>query len=345
MSALVQAAVVGATGYVGFELTKLLLRHPRLKRPVLFTRESREAGPYAAVFPHLEARSDLRLEPFSWETLEACSVEVLFLATPHELSHELAPEAVARGLRVVDLSGAWRLRQPDYHQVYQLPADTPAQATLRARACYGLPELNRACLPQAQLVANPGCYATAAILALAPLVKAGVLDPERDIVCDAKSGVSGAGKQATSATHFVEVADNFRAYNPFTHRHTGEILEQLGLRRQQFAFTPHLLPVPRGIFASVYVPLARALDAQAVSEILQDFYRQAAWVRVFRNGRLPELQFVLHTNYCDLGFVVDPTRARVLVVSCIDNLLKGAAGQAVQNLNLMYGWPETEGLA
>ncbi|MBI4462642.1 MAG: N-acetyl-gamma-glutamyl-phosphate reductase, partial [Acidobacteria bacterium] len=216
---------------------------------------------------------------------------------------------------------------------------------LRRRAVYGLPELHRKALPEAELVANPGCYATAAILALAPLIRAGLVDPTRDIICDAKSGVSGAGKQPTATTHFVEVADNFRAYNPFTHRHTNEITEQLGLRAEQFVFTPHLLPVPRGIFASVYVPLARALDADKVKQVVGDFYHQAAWVRVLSNGRLPELQFVLHTNFCDLGFVVDAGRRRLLVVSCLDNLLKGAAGQAVQNLNLLYGWPECEGLA
>ncbi len=343
MSAQVQPAIVGAAGYAGFELTRLLLRHPRVKPPLLFTRESQASSDYAQLFPHLEGWEELALEPFAWGKLSTGGVDVVFLATPPEVSHGLAPEAIERGCRVIDLSGAWRLRRPEHRQVYGLK-DNPAQSGLRNRCCYGLPELHRPALLQAELVANPGCYATAAILALAPLVQAGVVDPGRDIICDAKSGVSGAGKEPTPTTHFVEVANNFRAYNPFTHRHTGEILEQLKLRAQQFVFTPHLLPIPRGIFASVYVPLARSLDNAELLEMVRDYYRDSPWIRLQRNGRLPELQFILHTNFCDLGFVIDAARARLLAIACLDNLLKGAAGQAVQNLNLMYGWPETEGL-
>jgi N-acetyl-gamma-glutamyl-phosphate reductase len=339
----VQPAIVGAAGYVGFELTRLLLRHPRVKPPLLFTRDAGEARPYAEVFPHLGTQDGLMLEPFAWDKLAARGVDVVLLATPHEVSHELVPEGVERGWRVIDLSGAWRLRKPEHRQVYGLE-DNPVQAALRERCCYGLPEIHRETLRHAALVANPGCYATAAILALAPLVQAGVVDPARDIICDAKSGVSGAGKQPTSTTHFVEVANNFRAYSPFTHRHTGEILEQLQLPTDQFVFTPHLLPVPRGIFASVYVPLKQALDPGAVAQLVRDYYRGSPWVRLLNNGRLPELQFVLHSNFCDLGFVVDATRRRLLAVACLDNLVKGAAGQAVQNLNVMHGWPETEGL-
>ena len=344
MRARIQAAIVGAAGYVGFELTKLLLRHPRLQPPLLFTRDSGEVTAYADLFPHLRMQMDFRLEPFDWQKLEAAGVEILFLSTPYEVSHELAPEAIRRGYRVIDLSGAWRLRKPAHQSVYGL-TDNSAQTALRTQACYGLPELHRRALPQAQFVSNPGCYATAAILALAPLVAAGVLDAHRDIICDAKSGVSGAGKQPTPATHFVEVADNFRAYNPFTHHHTAEILEQLGLEAEQFVFTPHLLPIPRGIFASVYVPLLRPFALAEILQLARDYYARSPWIRLLLNGRLPELQFVLHTNFCDLGFVVDARRPRLLVLACIDNLLKGAAGQAVQNLNLMYGWPETEGLA
>jgi N-acetyl-gamma-glutamyl-phosphate reductase len=194
------------------------------------------------------------------------------------------------------------------------------------------------------LVANPGCYATSVILALAPLLKAGMVDRTRGIVSDSKSGVSGAGKAPTSRTHFVSVADNFSAYSVFNHRHLGEMVEQLGLQDSDLTFTPHLLPIPRGILSTIYVRLERTMKATEVEDCLREFYAGKHWVRVFAAPRLPELQFSLHTNYCDLGFCLAEDGQRLVLVSCVDNLLKGAAGQAVQNMNLMYGWDEREGL-
>jgi len=342
-----QAAVAGATGYSGFELARLLLRHPRLKPPLLFMRDSSTNGAreLSDLFPHLSGNGSVPLEAFSWEALHRRGADLLFLATPHEVSRALAPEAVRRGLRVIDLSGAWRLRSPDYRATYNFTdADPAAAEALTARAVYGLPELRRAELREAQLVANPGCYSTAAILALAPLLTGDLVDLSRGIVCDAKSGVSGAGKQPTPQTHFVEVADNFRAYSIFTHRHTGEILEQLGLEPQQLFFTTHLLPIPRGILSTLYVYLRRASSAADVELCFRNFYNSSPFVRVFTPPRLPEVQFSLHTNHCDIGFALDPDGMRLVLVSCLDNLLKGAAGQAVQNMNLMYGWDEREGL-
>jgi N-acetyl-gamma-glutamyl-phosphate reductase len=182
------------------------------------------------------------------------------------------------------------------------------------------------------------------ILALAPLLKAELIDRERGIVSDSKSGVSGAGKEATSKTHFVSVADNLSVYAPFRHRHVGEIVEQLGLQTEDLTFTPHLLPIPRGILSTVYVHLTHPAKSADIASCLTAFYQGKPWVRVFAAPTLPQIQFSLHTNYCDLGFCLDESTQRLIVVSCLDNLLKGAAGQAVQNMNLMYGWPEEEGL-
>jgi N-acetyl-gamma-glutamyl-phosphate reductase len=269
----------------------------------------------------------------------------VFLATPHELSRELVPQLIARGLKVVDLSGAWRLRDDANRAVYGFHENgtAAANAKLQKQAVYGLPELHAKKIAGARLVANPGCYATSIILALAPLVKAKLLDREHGVVCDAKSGVSGAGKAPTQKTHFVEVADNLSAYSVFGHRHTGEILEQLALDGGQVTFTPHLLPIPRGILSTVYVRLAKRATEQQLDECFRAFYAQSPWVRVF-GTKLPQIQYSLRTNFCDLGFALAPEGRRLVVVSCLDNLMKGAAGQAVQNLNVMCGWDEKAGL-
>jgi N-acetyl-gamma-glutamyl-phosphate reductase len=272
-------------------------------------------------------------------------VQLLFLATPHEVSRSLVPEAIAQGLRVIDLSGAWRLKQAQHRAIYSFhDADAVTAAELTAKAVYGLPELNGDCIAAAQLVANPGCYATSVILALAPLLEAGLVDRERGIISDSKSGVSGAGKSPTPRTHFVSVADNLSAYSVFNHRHLGEMVEQLGLEDAELTFTPHLLPIPRGILSTIYVHLNRAMKPLEVESCLRDFYSGRHWVRVFATPKLPQLQFSLHTNYCDLGFCLAEDGRRLVLVSCVDNLLKGAAGQAVQNMNLMYQWEEREGL-
>jgi N-acetyl-gamma-glutamyl-phosphate reductase len=341
-----KTAVLGATGYSGYELARLLLRHPRLDKPLLFRRpsENGDGGDLAKLFPALSGNGGFPLQPFSWEALK--EVDLLFLATPHDVSRSLAPEAVGRGMRVIDLSGAWRLKQPQHRSVYGFhDSDAAAAEELTDKAVYGLPELNGEQISEASLVANPGCYATSIILALAPLIAANVIDREKGIISDSKSGVSGAGKEPTSRTHFVSVADNLSAYSVFGHRHTGEILEQLNLNAAELIFTPHLLPIPRGILSTIYVHLNREMQPAEVQLCLQDFYAGKRWVRVFDTPKLPEIQFSLHSNYCDLGFCLADDHRRLVLVSCVDNLLKGAAGQAVQNLNLMYGWQEDVGLA
>ena len=343
----IQPAVVGATGYAGFELARLLARHPYAKKPVLFTRNG-EAGTTAKLdelYPHVSGNGGYPLEPFRWETLKTKGVNVLFLATPHEVSREWVPEAVAQGVHVIDLSGAWRLGTPEYRAIYDFKDENPALADkVMAQAVYGIPELHRNELKEAALVANAGCYATSIILALAPLVRAGLVDLNHGVVCDSKSGVSGAGKQPTQKTHFVEVAENLSAYSVFNHRHTGEILEQLGILPEQLIFTPHLLPIPRGILSTIYVRLNSAMTSEAIESCMRQFYADSPWVRVFPAGKLPQIQYSLHTNYCDVGFTLAPDGKRLVIVSCLDNLVKGAAGQAVQNMNVMFGWNEEEGL-
>jgi N-acetyl-gamma-glutamyl-phosphate reductase len=347
MSGKLKTAVLGATGYSGLELTRILLRHPRVEKPVLLRRPSDSGGvtDLAEAFPALSGNGGYPLSALSWEALEQQGIELLFLATPHSASRSLVPEAIGCGLRVIDLSGAWRLKQEQHRAIYDFQDSDKIRADeLTKKAVYGLPELNGDRLADATLVANPGCYATSVILALAPLLKAGVLDRNHGIISDSKSGVSGAGKEPTAKTHFVSVADNLSAYSVFNHRHVGEIVEQLELNPQELTFTPHLLPIPRGILSTVYVQLDRKMTPSEVEECFRTFYSGKRWVRIFQKPKLPQVQFSLHTNYCDLGFCLADDGRRLVLISCIDNLLKGAAGQAVQNMNLMYGWAEDEGL-
>ena len=347
MATKLKTAVLGATGYSGLELTRILLRHPRLEKPVLLRRaaDHGSTADLADVFPALSGNGGYPLHPLSWSALKLEGVQLLFLATPHEVSRSLVPEAIAEGLRVIDLSGAWRLKQDQHQAIYGFEdRDKRTAAQLTEKAVYGLPELNSDRIASAALVANPGCYATSVILALAPLFKAGVVDRSRGIVSDSKSGVSGAGKELTAKTHFVAVADNLSAYSVFNHRHLGEMVEQLALSDQELIFTPHLLPIPRGILSTIYVQLNRTMTALEVESCLRNFYAGRRWVRIFQTPKLPQVQFSLHSNYCDLGFCLAADGRRLVLISCIDNLMKGAAGQAVQNMNVMYGWGEEEGL-
>jgi N-acetyl-gamma-glutamyl-phosphate reductase len=344
-----QIAVMGVTGYAGAELARLLLGHPRLAGtpPLFLGREGCARESLTAIHPQLAglSKDQLCVEPFSWELLAARGVKVLFLATPHEHSRRLASEALRNGLRIVDLSGAWRLKDPANRAVYKFSDEGSATAAkTQSAAVYGMPELYRDAIAKARLVANPGCYSTTIILALKPLLAAGWVDVQHGIICDAKSGVSGAGKEPTAKTHFMHAADNLSAYGLFGHRHTGELLEQLDLAADAITFTPHLLPIPRGILATIYVTFRERHTAGEVEACLRGFYAESPMVRVHPAGQLPQIQHVVRTNFCDLGFQLAPDGRRCIVISCLDNLLKGAAGQAVENLNVMSGWDETEGL-
>lgn len=345
MRASIQPAVVGASGYTGAELTRLLRSHSKVRKPLLL--RASESGSHAGEDepPPATLGMNSPYARFSWERLQEAGVDTLFLCTPHEASRELAPEAVKRGYRVVDLSGAWRLKTAANRAVYGFEdADGEAASWLAGTSVYGLPELHSRAIAGAELVANAGCYATSIILALAPWLQAGLVDLNYGVISDSKSGVSGAGKQPTPRTHFVEVSNNLSIYSVFGHRHTGEVLEQLGLTPGQFQFTPHLLPIPRGILSTIYVRAVAHARERELEQCLRDFYADKPFVRVFGPARLPEIKFSLYTNYCDIGFAMEPDGPRVVLVSCLDNLMKGAAGQSVQNMNAMFGWDEREGL-
>jgi N-acetyl-gamma-glutamyl-phosphate reductase len=344
MKAILQPAVFGATGYSGFELVRLLAKHPAAKKPMLLRRNGESGGAdLAEAYPQLAGNGGFPFENFSWQRMKDARVDVVFFATPHEFSRELVPEAIAQGFRVIDLSGAWRLKEAANRKVYDF-ANNPEDAALDQSAVYGLPELHSNEIKSAALLANPGCYSTSIILALAPWIRAGFVDVEHGIICDSKSGVSGAGKTPSAKTHFVEVDGDLSAYSVFGHRHTGEMLEQLRIDGGSLQFTPHLLPIPRGILSTIYVKLAKPATAEELESTLREFYAGKPWVRVFGAARLPQIKFSLNTNYCDIGFSLAPDGKRAVLVSCLDNLLKGAAGQAVQNMNLMFGFDERAGL-
>jgi len=338
-----RVAVVGATGYAGFELARLLLRHPKVSKPTFYLREgSQGVNCLSEIFPQLRGWGEAPCRPYSAEAIAASGAGIAFLATPHEASLEFVPQLLKQGLRVVDLSGAFRFHDPQtFAQWYKLP---PPERALLAEAVYGLPELYSGELPGAKLVANPGCYPTSVILGLRPLVDAGWIDRQRGIVCDCKSGATGAGKEPKREMQFVEVDENFRAYGLFTHRHTPEVTEHLGLAAGEVIFSTHLLPVARGILSTLYVWLNSSREAAEVEALYRKFYAGRSMMRLWPAGRLPELQHVANTNFCDIGFALDSASRRLVVVSCLDNLGKGAAGQAVQNMNGMLGFEEATGL-
>ncbi len=340
----VRVAVAGATGYAGRELLEILARHPavRITRLMSSGRDGKEPFPIERVHPAFRGKPSPLCAPLDLDELLPGDLDVVFLATPHETSHNIVPSLLDRGLRVIDLSGAFRLREASaYSRWYGFEHE--AAAALE-EAVYGLPELNSARISKARLVSNPGCYATSAILALAPPLEAGWLDSAAGIICDAKSGVSGAGRSPSEKLHFPEVNENCRAYSLFNHRHVPEILQTLRLDEKNFTFAPHLVPITRGILSTVYVRLAGNRTLSEIVSRFREFYAGSPLVRVYDDGGLPEIQAVAHTNYADLGFALDAPTGRLVVVSALDNLGKGAAGQAVQNMNLMFGFAEETAL-
>ena len=330
-----RAGIVGYRGYSGAELVRLLERHPHVQPVLLEHREHREGHPHRRPRPH----HNIELTP---EAVQNQQLALVFLATPPEVSMELAPALLGAGARVVDLSGAFRLGTVEnYAAWYPEPHTAPE---LLAEAVYGLPEFCRDRIPAARLLSNPGCYPTAANLAIRPLLEAGLIDRAAGIVCDAKSGVSGAGRKPSLKTSFCEVTENFSAYSVLRHRHVPEVLRVSGLEESEFSFTAQLLPLDRGILETLYFRTARPATAEAVLEIYEQCYGSEPFIRLYNPGHLPDLRGVARTNFCDIGVTVDARTGRAVVVSAIDNLVKGAAGQAIQNMNLMLGYPETEGL-
>ncbi len=330
---MVRVAIAGATGYTGQELVRILARHPA----VTLTRATSSGATASRQLPALAHIWDGTVTPLAADTL-AGEADLVFMALPDSAAAELGPALVEAGVRVVDLSGAFRLRQADLRARWY-----PDTRHLPDGVAYGLTEHDRATVASARLVANPGCYPTATLLALRPLVLAGLLAPGSDIVVDAKSGVSGAGKTPSERTHFCECHGSVAAYGVFHHRHGAEIEQELpGDGAHAVTFVPHLVPLDRGLMATVYLRVAPGTTEEAVGDALQRFYGDAPFIRLV-GAQLPEIKHVAHTNFCDVGWRVDAS-GRAVLVSVIDNLLKGASGQAVQNMNVMLGIDERTGL-
>ena len=286
---------------------------------------------------NLSRKSSIRRQPVSPEGLSA-----VLLATPPEVSMDLARQFVDAGVKVIDLSGAFRLGTTEnYFKWYK---ESHSQPELLNEAVYSIPEFHRDRVAGARLISNPGCYPTAANLALRPLVKAGILDLTAAIVCDAKSGTSGAGRKASLKTSFCEVTENFSAYSILGHRHVPEVLTNSGIDEADFSFTAQLLPIHRGILETIYFRTAKSMTASDILAIYEAAYGNEPFVRLYQAASVPDLHAVQHTNFCDIGVIADPRTRRCVVVSAIDNLVKGAAGQAIQNLNLTMGFDETAGL-
>ncbi|MFM1804533.1 MAG: N-acetyl-gamma-glutamyl-phosphate reductase [Planctomycetota bacterium] len=335
----IRVAVVGASGYAGAELLGILSNHPSASVVALFgsSRKADEGAPTAAdLFPRFEGTQvgALRVEPFGVDAARALELDAIFLATPHELSHEVAQELVDAGIVVLDLSAAFRLSD---REVFERNYGFPHRfAALLGEAAYGLAEFNAAAVAKARLVAVPGCYPTASILAIRPLVEAGLVDTARPAIVDAVSGVSGAGRKAEVKSLFCEVS--MQAYGVFKHRHRPEIAEHAGIAT---VFTPHLGCYDRGILATVHLEVKPGVSESAIRAAFESAYADRPFVRVLKPGRWPSVAAVERTNFCDIGFALEGSH--LIVESAIDNLVKGAAGQAVQCMNIRFGLDETAG--
>ncbi len=338
---MIRIGIVGASGYTGVELARILCNCPDVKLTVATSRQYK-GKKLADVYPSLAGMVDIVCEDLQAEELSD-RADLFFTAVPHQTAMAIVPDLLEAGKKVVDLSADFRLHDAgvyeQWYQVHSAPQYLP-------EAVYGLPELHRQQIAKARLVANPGCYPTSVILGLAPLLQAGVVDPGT-LVVDSKSGASGAGRLAQTGSLFCEVTDGFKAYKVGEHRHTPEMEQEISkLCGQQvvITFTPHLLPISRGILSTMYAKLSKPVTDTEIGELYNNFYQDEPFVRLCGLGQFPATQFVRGSNFCDIGFKVDERTGRVIILSAIDNLVKGAAGQAVQNMNLMCGFPETQGL-
>jgi len=336
-----KVAIVGATGYTGTELARLLLAHPKVE--IAAVTSERSAGEaFSKVFPAFQGRLDLKLEALQTESV-AKQAEVIFLCLPHHEAMEAAAAFRKSGKKVIDLSADFRLSDAAVYETWYGPH---VAKDLLKEAVYGLPELHREAIRKATLVANPGCYPTSCILGLAPLLQAKAIALD-SIHCDSASGTSGAGRGAKTDFLFCEVNESFKAYGVGKHRHTPEIEQELsGLAGEKVVvtFTPHLVPMDRGILSTLYAKATQKMDSKSLHALYEKFYAKEPFVRIRPLGLFPATHEVRMTNYCDIGVHFDDRTGRVILVSAIDNLTKGASGQAIQNMNLMMGWEETTGL-
>ncbi|MEG2583183.1 MAG: N-acetyl-gamma-glutamyl-phosphate reductase [Oscillospiraceae bacterium] len=339
---MIKVGILGATGYAGIEVVRLLLSHPEVEITHIVSK-SFAGQKISDIYQNLKGICDLECSSLNIEeTAEKC--DVVFTALPHGASKEVIPSLYEKGLKIIDLSGDFRYNDVNtYEKWYGMPHEAPE---LLKKSVYGLCELHRDEIKSHRLVGNPGCYTTCSILGLAPLVAEKIVD-NKSIIIDAKSGVTGAGRGASLPSMFCECTESMKAYKVATHRHTSEIEQELSLIAHEdimLSFTPHLAPMKRGILATCYANLTTSTTTEDVVEIYKDFYKNEKFVRIYDAGKLPEINHISGSNYAAIGIVVDERLSRVIVVSCIDNLVKGAAGQAIQNMNLICGFPEDTGL-
>jgi len=338
---MVKVGIYGASGYTGQELLRLLLHHGQVEIVAITSRQYKGL-PLPQVFPGFQGLTNLAFVDHTPEELAALC-DVVFLALPHSVSMQVAPVFHAARIKVIDLSADFRIHDVEtYENWYGKHTSTG----LLAEAVYGIPELNRPAIAAGTIIANPGCYPTSIILGLAPLLKGNYIDQD-SIIVDSKSGVSGAGREAKVDTLYCEVAEGFKAYNVGRHRHTPEMEQELSLlagRKITISFTPHLLPVSRGILSTIYADLTKKTTSSELLDFVREFYKIEKFVTVYPDGTLPNILSVRGTNYCHLGLIVDERTNRVVVISVIDNLVKGAAGQAIQNMNILCGFAEDSGL-
>jgi N-acetyl-gamma-glutamyl-phosphate reductase len=338
----IKVGIVGISGYAGLELINLVLRHPAMELAAAMDAAELGEKPLYEVHPKLRGLCNLTSFPPEPSRIEPFQLDTIFLCTPDKVSYELVPKMLEMGIRVIDLSGSFRLKNVDsYSSWYGFQHANPE---LLNAAVYGLPEWNAKTIAPARLIANPGCYPTSVLLALLPLIRSGMVETGSDIFCDSKSGVTGAGRSAKQETHFAEVADNFRAYSPVKHRHAPEMCQEMEWDLNNFTFVPHLLPTPRGILSTIYVSFHQVVNSAEIEAEYERRYSKHSFVRILGSSRLPELKAVNYTNFCDIGWKLTAGGRRAVIFSAIDNLGKGAAGQAVQNFNIMHELDEKTGL-
>ena len=333
--------IIGATGYTGVELLRLLIHHPEVEVTAL-TSQKYAGVQIGQVFPSLTKHLQLKCEELSVEKISK-KTDFVFTALPHKTAMETVPLFYRAGKRVVDLSADFRLKDPAVYERWYQKHTAP---DLLSESVYGLPELHRDKIRSAKIVGNPGCYPTGALIGLIPLIKKGLITAE-GIVVDSKSGVSGAGRDVVLESLFCEVNEGVKAYKVFAHRHTPEIEQELSLLAQKkiaVAFVPHLIPMDRGILTTLYVQLTKKMKTEELLNAFQECYEGEPFVRIYPKGKLPNTKDVRGSNFCDIGAVVSEADGRAVVVTAIDNLVKGASGEAIQNMNIMLGYPETMGL-
>ena len=339
---MLNCAVLGATGYTGAELTKLLLAHPLVRVSLLTTRQEKPIA-LRDILPSVSKDVTLEITPYSFDAVKK-KADVVFLCLPHTEAMTAAEQLLAAGKVVIDLSADFRLRDKKiYEKWYGVNHVAPQYLS---KAVYGLCEVYREKIKKADLIANPGCYPTGPSLALIPLLKKKLIDP-RSIIINAASGVSGAGKKLVTVTHFCEASENYSAYKVNRHQHAPEIEQTLSAaagKPVKITFVPHLLPLNRGILATIYAQTTAKGKETVIRRTLENAYLKAPFVRIKPAGQYPSLRDVQHTNFCDIGVGVQEETGRVVIITAIDNLVKGAAGQAVQNMNLRFGFPEEAGL-